>query len=153
MMDRKATINALFETMDVAKRTMHGRMQLVTNGCQISHTQLGLLFAINHRQPISFNELARLLYLTPGAVSQLAESLDKQGLIERQTDPADRRRQVLHVSEKGKELLRTIEKRRTEVMKNVMKDLSDTELKVWLHIQQKLINEFRTNHKETDEGS
>jgi len=144
MTEREALISALFETMDVAKRSMHGRMQLVTDGCKVSHTQLGLLFAINHLQPISFKELAVKLSLTPGAVSQLAESLDKQQLIERQTDPKDRRRQVLRISQKGKGLLKTIEKRRAQVMQNVMKDLSDAELKTWLNIQRKLIHEFQT---------
>lgn len=146
-MNRQQVTTDLFDTMDTAKRSMHGQMQVVLKGCNISRTQLELLFTIHHGQPTTAKELAQKLQLTPGAISQLAEELDKQQLIKRHIDPADRRRQSLTVSDAGNDLLKTILKRRRTIMEHVMKDLSDAELATWLKIQQKMIQEFQKLHE------
>jgi DNA-binding MarR family transcriptional regulator len=146
--NRAQLIQALFDTMDIAKRSMHGHMQIVLSGCTISRTQLELLFTIRHMQPVTSKELAQHLQLTPGAISQLTEGLDAQFLIKREVDPKDRRKQTLHISSQGTALLKAIEKRRRDVMEHVMQDLSDDELATWLRIQQKMINEFQQLHKQ-----
>jgi len=152
-MTRAELIEALFETMDLAKRTMHGHMQIVLSGCTISRTQLELLFMIRHHQPVTSKELAQKLQLTPGAISQLTEGLDAQFLIKREVDPSDRRKQTLRISPQGNELLKALDKRRREVMKHVMQDLSDEELAVWLRIQQKLTSEFQQLHKQDERNA
>jgi DNA-binding MarR family transcriptional regulator len=142
---RQEIINKLFESMNVAKRGMHARMQTITNGIPVSHTQLELLFTIKHSQPVSFKQLAAQLQLTPGAVSQLADGLNQQDLIKRETDPNDRRSQSLQLSECGIELLQTVEKRRRDVIERVVQDLTNEELTVWLHIQEKMIMEYQSS--------
>lgn len=150
-MDRQKLIAELFDTMDSAKRSMRGRLLTITNGRNISHTQLELLISIRHAQPVSPKRLAEKLCMTAGAVSQLTQALDQQQLITRETDPADRRRHVLRISRAGADLLKEVEKRRRTVMDNVIRDLSDEELAAWLHIQRKLIHEFRAAHAHPDE--
>jgi DNA-binding MarR family transcriptional regulator len=132
--------------MDIAKRNLRGKMLSITSGKNISHAQLEVLFSIHSRQPINPTELATRLSMTPGAVSQLIDVLEDQRLITRQTDPDDRRRQVLTVSHRGVTLMKSIERRRRTVMENVIKDLTDEELQLWLKIQKKIINEFQKAH-------
>ncbi len=153
-MTREEIIKNLFEQMSVAKRGMYTRMQAITNGLPVSRTQLELLFTIKHLQPVSFKQLAAQLQLTPGAISQLADGLNQHGLIERETNPNDRRSQTLQLSGDGVTLLQTIEKRRRETMERVVKDLTNEELTVWLRIQQKMIVEHQTvlDKKQTDKG-
>lgn len=145
-MKRTEIITALFDTFDVAKRAMHSHMQTVVEGHGISHSQLELLFTINHTQPTAAKELTQKLQLTAGAISQLVEELVEQSLVERETDSNDRRRQVLRVSTTGNTLIKAFTKRRRELVQQVIEDLSDDELMTWLKIQQKIISEFQALH-------
>ena len=133
----------LFENMNTVKRAIASRWQLMHQECPIPHAQLELLFTIRHAQPISFKQLAQQLHLTPGAISQLAEGLEKHNLISRQTDPKDRRIQCLQVSPDGLELLHRIENHRQAIMESIMTDLTDEELALWLRIHEKLLQQLQ----------
>jgi MarR family transcriptional regulator for hemolysin len=149
-MKRTEIIAQLFDTMDVAKRSMHGHMRLLVAGHNVSRPQLEVLFTIHHTQPTTAKQLAQKLQLTPGAISQLTEELVEQSLIERQTDTADRRRQLLSLSPAGSELIKAFDKRRRHIMERVMQDLSDDELAAWLKIQRTMISEFKALQKENE---
>jgi DNA-binding MarR family transcriptional regulator len=146
-MDRTEIIAKLMDTLDLAKRSMHAHMQTVVEGHAISRTQLELLFTIHVSQPTTAKDLAQKLQLTAGAISQLVEELVEQGLIERETDASDRRRQVLRASANGDKLIKAFDKRRRDIMNRVIQDLSDEELLTWLKIQKQIINEFQSTHQ------
>jgi DNA-binding MarR family transcriptional regulator len=81
----------------------------------------------------------------------LAEGLETAGLIQRETDQADRRIVSLSVTRKGAALLQDIEKHRRKLMEAMMEDLSDDELELWLRLQEKMIARFQaetTNSKQ-----
>jgi DNA-binding MarR family transcriptional regulator len=145
---RDQLIEALFDNMNSVKRGFYWRMHNLARGFEISGTQLELLFTIRHNQPVSTKQLAGLLHMTPGAVSQLTDSIEQQSLIERHTSDQDRRVQFLRVSEKGEQFLRSFEQSRRKVMEAIIKDLSDTELEVWLRVQQKMIAHFKADATE-----
>ena len=151
---RQDIINSLFDNMSAMKRGMYSHFQTIMKDCPVSRTQLELLFTIKHLQPISFKQLAKQLYLTPGAVSQLADSLLEDGFITREIDSSDRRIQCLRLAKKGEKVLIDIEKRRKKIMEQVMQDLTTDELIAWSHVQEKLIAQFQAEtakpiHKET----
>lgn len=150
-MRRSELIAELFETMDIAKRSMHGHMQTIVQGHAISRTQLELLFTIYHLQPTTAKHLAAKLHLTPGAISQLVDELLEQTLIQRQPDPADRRKQIISLTEEGREVVKTFEKRRHNVMNQVIENLTDEELVTWLKIQKHIIAIFHEMHPEKDD--
>lgn len=141
---RQKIIQQLFENMNAVKRSMHGQLQALDKRMPIPHAQQELLLTIRTLQPVTFKQLAERLYLTPGAVSQLAQGLEEHELIIRKTDPADRRKQLLHISKKGTKLLQDMEKRRRKFMETILTELSDEELQIWLRIQQKMIKQYQT---------
>jgi DNA-binding MarR family transcriptional regulator len=149
-MNRSKIIAELFDTMDAAKRSMHGHMQTVVQGHNITRPQLELLFTIHHHQPTTAKHLAQKLNLTPGSISQSVEDLLDQGLIERQADPTDRRRQVIRVSAEGDKIFKALDKRRHEVMNKVIDHLSDEELLTWLKIQKHLTDVFHQLHQDKE---
>ena len=53
----------------------------------------------------SQRELADFLLLDPSQIVALLDGLERQGLVERTTDPADRRSKVIVGTERGQELL------------------------------------------------
>jgi DNA-binding MarR family transcriptional regulator len=129
---------------------MHAYMQSAFSAYDITPSELQLLFTIYHGQPITAKELASHLHLTAGAVSQVIEALANRKLIQRETDPTDRRRQVLRLSAKGDGLVQKLDKHRRDVMHRVIKDLTDDELATWLKIQQKIMTEFQSVHTDTE---
>jgi len=148
-MNRDTLIQALFDNMSAFKRSMQGHLQPSHLACPISRAQLDLLFTIHQAQPISFKQLAHRLYLTPGAVSQLVEGLESQELVTRHVDERDRRIQCLQVSEGGNAVIREFEQRRRDIMEAISKDLTDTELRIWLRAQEKMIQHFQLEQAET----
>ena len=120
----------------------------MTRDFPISGAQLELLFTIRGNQPTSSKQLATMLHLTPGAVSQLLDSLLQHNLVTRQTSEQDRRVQYLSLSEKGEQLLHNFEKARRKIMEAIIADLSDEELEVWLRVQQKMIAYFKSETTE-----
>lgn len=142
-MNRTELVEQLFESMDAVKRGMAEHMRQLQYDCPISRSQVELLFAIRHMQPVSFKLLAQHLYLTPGAISQLAEGLEQHALISRHADDHDRRIQCLQVSKKGGRLLDAIEKRRYSYLTAIMEGLSDEELAVLLQVHEKIREHFQ----------
>ena len=146
---RDELIRMLFETMDVAKRSMWAQMQAASKALPIPRAQIELLHAIRHTQPVSFKELAKQLQLTPGAISQLADGLEQQGFIERKADPNDRRIQCLLVTKSGDKILQDVAKKRRAIFEAVANELSDEELEVWVKVQQSIIKQFQALSKQT----
>ncbi len=142
--NRDILVRNLFENMNALKRGVAGHLQLATRDCPISSSQFELLRTIRQMQPVSFKQLARQLYLTPGAVSQLVEGLELHDYVSRHADERDRRMQLLHVSKRGAKLLQNIEKHRQSMLDMLIQDLSDEELTVWLRVQTKMIQHFQS---------
>jgi len=55
--------------------------------------------------PVAAADLARRTGVSPAAVSQLVAGLDERGLVERRSEPGDRRRQALVLSPDGERAL------------------------------------------------
>ena len=70
--------------------------------------QFDVLAQLNREEGITQQELAERLLVTKGNVCGLMDRLVEQGLVERNTDPEDRRAYMLHLTPKGKELIETI---------------------------------------------
>jgi DNA-binding MarR family transcriptional regulator len=148
---RQQLIQDLLASMNTVRRGMYTHLQAANHLLPIPRAQLELLIIIKYSQPVSFKELAKQLYVTPGAISQLAEGLEQAKLIQRRVDPSDRRIQCLEVTKKGDALLHTIEKRRQRIMESVMQDLSNEELELWVRIHKKILQQFKAElDNETD---
>jgi len=66
---------------------------------------VGLMVALDAGRASSQLEIAGVMGVAPSLVVALADHLEKVGAIQRVRDPADRRRQVLTLTEHGRELL------------------------------------------------
>ena len=71
-------------------------------------TQFAVLEALYHLGPMSLSEIAAKVLTTGGNLTMVAGNLERDGLVERQQSPQDKRVQVLHLSSKGKTVMRRI---------------------------------------------
>src|SRR5262245_17057726 len=68
----------------------------------------GILRLVSASSGISQQALATLLGILPSRLVLLIDQLEGRGLIERQSDPGDRRSHALHLTERGRDALKTI---------------------------------------------
>lgn len=72
---------------------------------ELKPKHVGLMVVLDTGRASSQLEIAGVMGVAPSLVVALADHLEKLGAIQRVRDPADRRRQVLKLTEHGRELL------------------------------------------------
>lgn len=76
----------------------------------VTTTQFGMLTVLAAREPIDQIGIAKLLKLDRSTTGLVVKNLEERALIERITDPEDRRRRVLRLTEKGRDMLEALAK-------------------------------------------
>ncbi|PST84425.1 hypothetical protein C7T94_06890 [Pedobacter yulinensis] len=112
----------------------------------ISHTEFNIMALLGRRQRVLPSEIATEEKISAQAISQNLNALENQGLIIRTTDPADRRRALISLSEQGRELLDQIKHDRDAWLLAAMHERLDAAerdqlLAVWPLLQKLTTNE------------
>jgi DNA-binding MarR family transcriptional regulator len=81
-----------------------------------------------YRQSRSMSEIGRDLKLSPSAVTQVSNRLERRGLIERVFQDEDRRVRKLRLTRKGQQLVRSREKKQLRRIAAALNALSAIEL-------------------------
>lgn len=76
----------------------------------VTTTQFGMLTILAAREPIDQIGIAKLLKLDRSTTGLVVRNLEERGLIERVTDPDDRRRRVLRLTGAGRTALAALER-------------------------------------------
>ena len=63
----------------------------------------------SREQPLTGNDVARLMAMTKQAASKLVDAMEEAGYLVRKPHPEDARAKLLHISAKGKRLLEAAE--------------------------------------------
>lgn len=92
---------------------LFSRFRRLHRGCPIpglKHSELRILFGVKksltmHGCGARISDLSRVMRVTSPTVSQLVNSLESSGLVERTTDPEDRRSIRVVLTAKGEDLL------------------------------------------------
>lgn len=99
------------------------RLRVQDNRSGLSAPRLSALSVIVFGGPITMTELARAEQVRPPTISRLARELENDGLVERFTDPGDRRVQLLRATRKGRRLLEEGRRRRVHMLAQELGDL------------------------------
>ena len=94
----------------------------------VSPEQVALLVAIKYSPSIGVRELAARERVSPPAMSNHVDRLERDGLVARTPNEADRRRVGLTLTDAGRRLLRRVRSRRTAWLATRLGDLSPDEL-------------------------
>lgn len=144
-MEREKNLQDLFATSAMMQRLMHAYIHRTFTEAGLAPSQLHLLQLIEHKQPVSLKKLADAMRLTPGAITQLVESLVQAGYVNRTPDEHDRRVSMVTLTESGADKLALLTRQKQILLENVAADLSDEELAVYLRVQQKMLAYLETN--------
>lgn len=137
-MDRHTLIEELLSTLHSFKR----QLALKTGGTHdgaITPSQFAMLSFIDRNTSVSIKRLAEIVCMTSSGVTQVVDSLVKEGLVIRKQDEDDRRTIHVSLSKKGKEELTTLKKSHFEKMKELFTPLTDEELEQLLTLYKKVL--------------
>ena len=109
------------------------------------------------RQPgMSQNEMAAICEVEPITVARLVDRLEARGLVERRSDPSDRRVRRLHLLPAAKPILETINDARETMNERITagldEDTRNTLIDALLTIKENLANETLTGDKLAEAG-
>lgn len=94
---------------------------------ELPSSESELLSLVEELRGIGVNEAARLMQVSPNTVSTLIRSLARRGLLERLSDPSDRRAALLHVTGAGAARIRRIRLQRAEAITDAMSALDEAD--------------------------
>ena len=94
----------------------------------VSPEQVSLLVGIKYSPGIGVRELAARERVTPPALSNHVDRLERDGLVSRTPDASDRRRVGLTLTDVGQRVLRRVRSRRTAWLATRLRGLSPEEL-------------------------
>ena len=110
---------------------------------RLSASQGEVLMIVSHRGPLPLSELAKTMRLTPGAISQLVEGLERNELVVRQPSLEDRRVTNVAATRGGQQRIAALQKHKSVIFEAVYKELSIDELQIMAKVQAKMIDHLK----------
>lgn len=84
---------------------VHTTLERRLGALNVTVSQWSLMALLYHREADTVSDIARRIDLDPGAVTRLADRLQKKGYLRRASDPADRRSVILSLTRAGRKLV------------------------------------------------
>ncbi|GGG19644.1 MarR family winged helix-turn-helix transcriptional regulator [Paenibacillus abyssi] len=98
------------------------------NIASLGLTQARVLLILSEAGPQKVSVLADMLFITSGAVTGMADSLIRLGLIRRERGESDRRVVMLEITEAGQQHVKAIKEKRIAIMERITTGLTDQEI-------------------------
>lgn len=117
--------------MALFKRMGHMQMQRAFEPWRkldVPLAQLKTLFMIHIRGSMTSRHLAAHLRVTPGDVTSIVDRLVAQGLVTRGEDPGDRRVVLLHLTEKGQNVITDIHSSGLNLMRGTLNRMDQDDI-------------------------
>ncbi|MBU0693016.1 MarR family transcriptional regulator [bacterium] len=89
---------------------------------------------MEHASQPSMTELKNMIMRSPSNMTQVVDSLAKDGLVERIPSPTDRRINLIRVTEQGRKLMDEVEDYFVTRMRNYLAEFTDEELRVTVQL-------------------
>lgn len=125
-------LNAYINLMRAAE-TLSARVQQQLSQHGLTETQFGVLEVLHHLGPLCQRALGDKLLKSGGNITLVIDNLEKQGLVERQRSPEDRRYVNVHLTPAGQQLIADIFPGHAELVTGLMSPLRDSEQELLRH--------------------
>jgi DNA-binding MarR family transcriptional regulator len=103
--------------------------------------QVGALRHLVKHGPLTMNELAARMEISPSSATQLVDRLVHHGLAVRNPDPDDRRVLRVDVSGLAKEAVRDFEKNTSKRLESLVAPLTDDELELLASLAERIVDD------------
>ncbi len=111
-------------------------IHLKNRGIEHSFEQVILLMVVNRceRKHIVQQDIAELLGKDKSVVLRMIDQLEKKNILERTTDPNDRRRNIITITQGGYQLIETFQEIEQIISNELLDGLSDDELQAFYKV-------------------
>ena len=89
--------------------------------------QFGVLEALYHKGELSIGEVQDKTLITSGTLPVIVRNLERDGLVEKKRDKEDRRKYILKISKKGRELMDKVYPKNRDIIISSMEVWTDIE--------------------------
>jgi DNA-binding MarR family transcriptional regulator len=104
------------------------RQEAAAETTGLTPTSVAALATIERHGPITPSEIAEIERVKRPTITRTLGCLEREGLIDRSEDPADKRSALISVNGAGRERLRRLRKRKNAYLARRMRDLTDEEV-------------------------
>ena len=86
----------------------------------LTSAQFAVLEALYHKGDLSVGEVQDKILSTSGTIPVIVKNLEKEGFLEKRNDDKDKRRFILHITQKGRELMDIVYPENEEIIISMM---------------------------------
>jgi MarR family transcriptional regulator, 2-MHQ and catechol-resistance regulon repressor len=104
-------------------------------------SDFGALEALLHKGPLPVNTLGKKILISSGSMTAAIDRLERQGLVERQSSPTDRRARIAHLTAKGTDLIERLFAEHTRDMEQAFSCLDRTEKEILATLLRKVVGQ------------
>jgi DNA-binding MarR family transcriptional regulator len=104
------------------------RQEAAAETSGLTPTSTAALATIERHGPLTPSEIAEIERVKRPTITRTLRCLEREGLIERATDPADKRSALVSVNAAGRERLRRLRRRKNAYLARRMRDLDEEEI-------------------------
>ncbi|MDB4939662.1 MAG: DNA-binding transcriptional regulator, MarR family [Candidatus Doudnabacteria bacterium] len=142
----KEQVQRFFEAMTSLHQAMGGRRHNFIKRFGLTHQQVEILYALGDRRILTVKEIAATMGVTSSAATQMVEGLQKIGILQRQTDPDDRRMVKVSLTVKGLKKFEEFKQAHAKHMEFILKALSNDERELLISLPDKMIKQLKKNN-------
>jgi DNA-binding MarR family transcriptional regulator len=143
MENRKETIQEIMACLHAMKNKMHFKHFKINPKDRITHSQWFVMHLIEGNRNIGIKDISNMLHITASAASQLVDGLLESGYVVQKSDASDHRFLQINLSTKGRKMIVQMRKQGVELMGKLFDTLSDEELKQYLALHKKILNNIQ----------
>lgn len=112
------------------------------HGLDVSKEQMIVLKKLHHHDGLNQNELAHLTWRDKSSLARLLAKMERKGYIFRRQHEADRRVNLVHLTESGRQVFRNTRPIIQKAIDILEKDISKSEIKRMIEILKRIQDNF-----------
>lgn len=120
-----------------AEHTIHRKEYQTIKESGLTPAQFGVLEALYNKGDLTVNELISKILTTSGNITVVIKNLEKQGFIQKNIDPKDKRSCIISLTDQGKDRIEAILPKHIDNIRDIFAILSDEEKRVLKQILKK----------------
>jgi DNA-binding MarR family transcriptional regulator len=130
----------LLQQLSRSSRAMYGAFESLVGEAL---PRWRILKALEELRTVSQKQLAGHLQMDPGALTRQLKLLEAEGLVRRDTDPADNRQTLVSLDQDGLALLTAAAPHRQEFFRQALADIDPAQLDIAMQVLRQLEERFR----------
>jgi MarR family transcriptional regulator, 2-MHQ and catechol-resistance regulon repressor len=131
-----------------ATKAVEAHARRSVNGTELGLSDFGVLEALLHKGPLPISALGKKVLLSSGSMTAAVDRLENRSYVKRAATSSDRRACIVHLTEEGSELIRSVFAQHELDMERVFSHLDTSERKALANLLRKLGHEAESTAAE-----